>query len=124
MDSSTPLIAEGLPSIDGKMVTAIVVSGTERAVTLPNIPTIKELGYDFEHFSWRALGLPIGASPEVIDFLDEVFRKIFKDEEFIKDFIKAGVNPLFRPHKEFVQYYNGEYTQYSKLLKELGFNVK
>ena len=124
VDSSTPFISEGLPSIEGKMVTAIAVSGRERAVALPNVHTIKELGYDFIHVSWRALGLPIGVSPEIIPFLDGVFSKTFKDPEFVKDFVQAGVNPYFRPHEEFVKYYKEEYSQYSALLKELGFEVK
>lgn len=124
VDSSTPFVAEGLPSIEGKMVTAIAVSGTERASALPNIPTIKEMGYDFFHISWRALGVPVGTPQQIIDSLDMVFTKTFSDQEFLKDFIKAGVNPRFRNHQEFVKYYGDEYGQYATLLKQLGFDVK
>jgi tripartite-type tricarboxylate transporter receptor subunit TctC len=124
VDSSTPFISEGLPIIEGKMVTAIAISGTERSSVLPNIPTIKETGYDLVHVSWRALALPVGVSPEIINYLDGVFSKTMNDPELVKDFTKAGIYPRLRSHKEFVKYYKEEYDQYSTLLKELGFQVK
>ncbi len=120
VDSSTAFIAEGLPLIEGKLVNPVAVSSAERLPAFPNIPTIREQGYDVVHTMWRGISVPPKTPKEIVDILEEAFTKTFNDPEFRKDLQKAGVFPIFKNHKEFVKYYNEEAERYAALLKELG----
>jgi tripartite-type tricarboxylate transporter receptor subunit TctC len=124
VDSSTPFISEALPQVEGKMVTAIVTSGAQRSPSLPDIPTVKEFGYDLVQMMWRGVSVPPGTPQEIVDFLNEIFTKAFNDPEFQKDLKKAGGSPSYKGHKEFVAYYMDEHRKYSALIKELGIEPK
>lgn len=119
-DSSTPFVPEVLPMLDGKLVTPLAVSSTQRAAALPNLPTVKELGYDVVQYIWRGFSVPPKTSPEIVSFLEGVFKKTYDDPECRAALIKAGVTPIWKGHKEFVKYVEDEHADYLKLVKELG----
>ena len=125
VDCSTPFVSEALPTVEGKLVTPIAVSDAQRAPQLPNVPSIKELGYEAAvQLMWRGVAVPPGTPQEMIDYLEGVFTKAFNDPEFQKELIKAGGFPLFRNHKDFMKYYEEDYQRYAVLIKELGIEPK
>lgn len=123
-DSSTPFVPEILPMMDSKLVTALAVSAEKRVSALPNIPTVRELGYDVVQYIWRGLSVPPKTPPDIVSFLEGVFKKTYDDPECQDALIKAGVNPIWKGHKEFVKYVAEEHATYQKLVKELGVEPK
>lgn len=124
IDCSTPHVSEVLPSLEGKLVTPIALSNPDRAPQLPNVPTVRECGYDVLQLNWRGITVPPGTPQEIIDYLEGVFTKAFKEPEFQKDLRKAGGFPVFLNHKDFTKYYYEEYDRYKALAKELGIEPK
>lgn len=124
IDCSIPLITEGLPSIEGKLVTPIAISGPERSPSLPNVPTVKELGYDVVQIMWRGISVPPGTPEEIITFLEDGFLKTCNDPEFQADLRKAGGTPSCMNRKEFTKFYEEEFKSYSAIVKELGIEPK
>jgi tripartite-type tricarboxylate transporter receptor subunit TctC len=123
-DSSTPFVPEILPMLEGKLVTPLAVSAEKRVSALPNIPTVRELGYDVVQYIWRGLSVPPKTPPEIVSFLESVFKKTYDDPECRDALINAGVNPIWKGHKEFVKYVEEEHVAYLKLVKELGVEPK
>jgi tripartite-type tricarboxylate transporter receptor subunit TctC len=59
------------PQIDGGTVKAIAIMTKERSPALPNVPTGLEQGTpNLEAYTWNALFLPKGASPEIVKKLN------------------------------------------------------
>jgi len=57
------------------LVKAYVVSAPERLAMLPNVPTAKEAGVDYEMSVWSGLFAPKGVAPEVIAKLADALDK-------------------------------------------------
>ena len=65
-------------------VKAYVVSAPERLATLPNVPTAKEAGLNYEMSVWAGLFAPKGAPPHVIATLADALDKAL-DEPAVRD---------------------------------------
>ena len=67
-----------------------------RMPTMPDVPTLKELGYYPNWYgSARAIVAPKGTKPEVIAFYEEAFKKAMENPEYIAAAEKAGVTTLY-----------------------------
>ena len=67
-----------------------------RIDTLPDVPTLRELGYyDKWYGSARAIVAPKGTPADVIAFYEEAFKKAMEDPEYIAAAEKAGVTTLY-----------------------------
>ena len=81
------------------MMTEVKILGVfaeTRMSTLPEVPTLKELGYYPNWYgSARAIVAPKGTKPDVIAFYEEAFKKAMENPEYIAAAKKAGVTTLF-----------------------------
>ncbi len=66
--------------------------GKTRSAALPDIPTFKEQGYDFELASLRGLAAPRGLPAEVRDKLTQAVKRSVDDPEF-----QAKAKDMFAP---------------------------
>jgi tripartite-type tricarboxylate transporter receptor subunit TctC len=67
-------------------VKAYVVSGAERLAMLPDVPTAKEAGMDYEMIIWAGLFAPVGVPPEIIAKLADALDKTF-DEPTVREML-------------------------------------
>jgi tripartite-type tricarboxylate transporter receptor subunit TctC len=65
-------------------VKAYAVSAGERLATLPNVPTAKEAGIDYEMSIWAGLFAPVGVPPEIIAKLADALDKTL-DEPAVRE---------------------------------------
>jgi tripartite-type tricarboxylate transporter receptor subunit TctC len=65
-------------------VKAYAVSAGERLATLPDVPTAKEAGFNYEMSVWAGLFTPKGTPPEVIAKLADALDKTF-DEPVVRE---------------------------------------
>jgi tripartite-type tricarboxylate transporter receptor subunit TctC len=65
-------------------VKAYAVSAAERLATLPNVPTAKEAGINYEMSVWAGLFAPKGFSPEVVAKLADALDKAL-DEPVVRE---------------------------------------
>ena len=81
------------------MMTEVKILGVfaeTRMSTLPEVPTLKELGYYPNWYgSARAIVAPKGTKPDVIALYEEAFKKAMENPEYIAAAKKAGVTTLF-----------------------------
>ena len=69
----------------------LALAGEERnQMFLPDVPTMKELGFDVVSDIRRAFVAPKGIKAEQLAFLRDVFKKICEDPEYLQDMKKAG----------------------------------
>ena len=81
--------------IESGEVIALAGMGPKRSIYAPDVPVIKELGYDFSLESFRGVMGPPDMSPEAIAWWQNVLTKI-ADVPSFKEYMKQnGVEPLF-----------------------------
>lgn len=61
----------------------LAVFGSERLPTLPDVPTLKELGHDVQYYTWCALFAPAGMPAPIVQSLRDAMRQVVKDPTFI-----------------------------------------
>lgn len=81
-------------AIDAKQIRAIASSGSKRSPQQPDVPTMRELGFDAVVDGWNSLVAPAGTPREVIAFLNGQVRAIVSDPDFQKRMIDLGGEPV------------------------------
>jgi tripartite-type tricarboxylate transporter receptor subunit TctC len=92
------MMVDGVPpqakNIQGGVITAIAVTTSTRSPAIPDIPTMKEVGYDFEVPFWTALYVPKGTPKAVIDKLAAAAQKAMKDTAVVQRLSNIGTESV------------------------------
>jgi tripartite-type tricarboxylate transporter receptor subunit TctC len=73
---------EGVPQIKAGQLRVIALFADQRLAMFPQVPTVKEQGINFTMGMWRGLAAPKGTPPDVVQKLNESFKKAMDDPEF------------------------------------------
>ena len=63
---------------------ALAITSKDRSNELPQVPTLGELGYDFDMGSWMALLAPKGTPSVIVNKLNAVLNRSVKDPDVVK----------------------------------------
>lgn len=90
-----------VPNYKAGKLKLLAVFSDERVKELPNVPSIKELGYDDISFGvWYALVGPAGLPPEIVSKMDAAVKKSL-DTTFIKDaYAKMNITAVYMDSKQ------------------------
>jgi tripartite-type tricarboxylate transporter receptor subunit TctC len=116
----TSSLVEGRSMIDAKKVRALANMAEVRDPVFPDVPTTKELGYDWTLGAWRGFALPKGTPAEIQGVYEKAMDKIVKNKEFL-DFMKGGpFGILYKPSAEFAKFLADQDATFGVLMKEAG----
>jgi tripartite-type tricarboxylate transporter receptor subunit TctC len=105
-----------LPHIKAGKLRALLIS--QRLPEFPNVPTLKELGYNRDIVSVRnAFYAPVGIPEGVKKILISALEKTIKSEEVIKAVNQLSAFVDYVPSDEFKKMMTEEYEMVRKLLK-------
>lgn len=85
-------------------VRVLATFGSERIATLPDVPTVREAGYDVELEKFRGLAGPKGLPPEVIAIWDEAAQRLLADPEYRERYTAGNLKASFMPHAAYVPF--------------------
>ena len=85
IDASSNNLGITYPQIKAGNLRALAIYAAERSSKLPDVPTLKELGFDLENGSSRGFSAPKGFPEDKLEFLIEGFRKVLNDPEFLAE---------------------------------------
>lgn len=106
--------------IDTGNLKVLAVLGANRLPNYPNIPTMKELGYDAVTLSTHLALAPPKLPKEVRDVLLKAFEKAANDPEY-KDFlIKNNGIPSYLPPEQTVKWMNDQVAVYREIMGKAG----
>ncbi len=108
----------GLAHIQSGKIRALATTGAQRMKILPDVPTVKEIGYkDFEVVEWNGFFVPAGTPVEVITKLSDAVKLATQQPEVQKRMAAQGVEPVGNTPKEFGAFLQGQIEKWSALVK-------
>lgn len=108
-----------VPHVQGGALRLLATHGEKRMKIFPNVPTFKELGYDFTNEAMFLIAAPKGTPPSIVNRLDEAFRKAMDDPEFIETLRKLENEIIYRNATDLKKYLEEEHARLEKIIREL-----
>ena len=123
------MVVAGVPPITGMLklgkLKALAVTGPKRMAVLPDVPTMKELGYDDLTFvGWFGLFAPTGTPQAIIDKLDADAQAISQEPAYRANFEKIYVTPVGNSVAEFRTFIDAESTRMGELVQSIGLKIE
>ena len=102
-------------------VKPLAVSGTKRSATLPNVPTLQEVGVPGMEFgNWFGMFAPAGTAPEVVSRLNRELNAMLKAADFVEGLDKVGAEPAGGTPEQFAKTYRDESEGWKALIQRAG----
>ncbi|MCP9001723.1 tripartite tricarboxylate transporter substrate binding protein [Pseudarthrobacter sp. RMG13] len=95
------------------------VASAERNDFLPDAPTFKEQGFDFELASSRGFVVPAGTPDDVVAKISDAIGDIMDDEETIQKLRDMNLTPAFLGHTEFKTLWDETENSFSSVLERV-----
>lgn len=103
----------------GKM-RVLAVMDAQRAKNWPDVPTLRELGYDVVALSTLGIGGPKGMDPAVVKVLHDAFRKASKDPGFLKVLDLENQPELYADSATYAREAAEQFENDRRFVRELG----
>jgi len=110
---------EWLPHVKEGTLRLLVTHGERRMKIFPNIPTLRDLGYDFINETVFMIATPRGTPPAIVKKLDEAFHKAMDDPEFIKTIQNLEFDVAYRNSEDTRKYLEDAYSRFGVMIKKL-----
>jgi len=104
--------------LEGKL-RLLATHGEKRMHSFPNVPTLRELGYDFYNDTTFLIVAPKGAPSEIVKKLEDAFHKAFNDPEYTAVLIKIDHVPAFRNAEDTMKFLETAYERNGKWIADL-----
>ena len=113
------------PSVGGPQARAgtlrpIGTMGAKRVAAFPDLPTLKELGYDAQYYQWNGVFTQTKVPEPVITILRQAMAKAVKDPEFIKAMDKVGSGIDYLDRDEFRPWWDADSRKTEDTVRAIG----
>ncbi len=116
--------SEMMPQVKAGRFRALAIALPERDPSLPDIPTLKELGYNISTWgSIKGFAVPAGTPQEVIGYLETTLKKVCEDAEFKKMMVDLYQPIMYQSSKDFARFMKEAFDDYGTLIKDLGITL-
>jgi tripartite-type tricarboxylate transporter receptor subunit TctC len=110
-----------LPHVKAGKVRVLAVSSAKRLASLPDVPTLNELGYPgMEDYTWVGLFVPAGTPPDVAQKLNSALLSAVKAPEVRERLEGLAFEITAAPLRESAEYVRGEIAKWGKVVRETG----
>src|SRR5215813_6348927 len=116
--ASPPALAA--PHVQAGKMRALATWGATRLAAFPDVPTLKELGYDVEYYIWTGLFAPKSVPPQVIQVLRDATRKAVQDDEFKSAMEKAKTPIAYLDADEFKAFWDKDAQRIASVIQFIG----
>jgi tripartite-type tricarboxylate transporter receptor subunit TctC len=119
-----PAFPTAVPHIKTGKIRMLAVTGTRRAPTMPEVPTVAEAGVPGSEFTiWFAAYAPAGTPKAIISRLNQAIVKSLETPEMREQLAKSGVDPESSTPEELARYLRSEITKWAKVIKASGIPI-
>ena len=119
VDFTTQFCPSTIPLYRGNKLRVLAVQNDRRLKSIPEIPSVKELGIDAEYQAWIGIMAPKGTPAPIVKKLREVLESVVKDKTFIDTIETAGEVVRYMNHEELAKFWDNESGQIAKIWAQL-----
>ena len=99
---------------------ALCCFGDKRAASAPDVPTLKELGYDVEFSLWVGLFAPKGTPAPMVQRLGAESRKVAESEQFKTAIHNIGDEVAYLDHAGFAKFWDEDAKRVESAVHSIG----
>jgi tripartite-type tricarboxylate transporter receptor subunit TctC len=121
MFDSVPTMAQ---MIQVGRVNALGTTGKVRSPSLPDVPTLTEVGIPHEATIWLGVMAPAGTPQPIVDLLNSEIHKIVTRPEIKVAWEKLGAIPVAMKPAEFGTFVQSEIDRWAKVINTNGIKVE
>jgi tripartite-type tricarboxylate transporter receptor subunit TctC len=115
---------DNLPPLQSQLkagtVRALAIAMPQRSSLLPAVPTLTELGYPIEAYSWWGVLAPAGTPAAVIERLNREVLAALKPQDVRDRFKELGIEPVGSTPEEFAAHIRAETVKWTRVVKAAG----
>ena len=97
-------LPEVAPQVQAGQAKLLIMPSANRDPVFSDVPTLVEKGHDLVMELFRGISVPKGTPSEIIDILENAFKKASEDPDFVKIAKQKGFNISFMGREEFEKY--------------------
>jgi putative tricarboxylic transport membrane protein len=113
--------AEILPQLEAKKVRVLAVSSSKRMAKMPEVPTLKELGYNVEFYQFRGLVMPKDVPAEAHKTMANAVSKLCNSKLWQSEYVEKNViTGVCQNPEEFGKAIEATNDLYKKVFTDLG----
>lgn len=103
--------------VEGQGISTLATFAGETIPTIPDIPTMKSLGYDVSTETYRVIVAPSGTPKEIEDAITQKIQEISSTEEFQESMANMGETYRFLDQEQVKQRLDQDYEMIQQLLE-------
>jgi tripartite-type tricarboxylate transporter receptor subunit TctC len=107
------------PQVEAGKIRLLAVTSEERHPAFPEVPTLRELGYDVTHAIWHAVLVPAGTAPAVVATLRRGLQAMVNDEGFKAALQKLGERPQYLDSEALERFLAQDYQKVGAVLRQI-----
>ncbi len=111
--------AEVAPQVKDGPLKVLSIMGRERIDLFPEVPTLKESGFDFTLGAWRGLSVPSETSDDRTSTLHDTYKSVYDSDAFKSFMTKNGFRQVYRGPDEYGTFLSSEYDRFKKIIEQL-----
>jgi tripartite-type tricarboxylate transporter receptor subunit TctC len=112
-----------VPLYQGKQLKVLAVTGSERLASIPEVPTLKELGIPLVAYAWLGVCAGAGLPQPVVDLLNSRIAAIVATPEYHALLEKSGSVAVSSTPEEFHKVIEETVDDAAPIIRELGVQL-
>ena len=114
-------IGETLPQAASGKIRILAVASAERSKFLPDVPTMREVGYNVVVESWLGAFAPAKTPPEAVRALNAAISDAVRSPEMIESLARIGNDTKFQLPDQFAATVRADLERWGPVVKASGF---
>ena len=99
-------VSAPLPHIRAGKLRPLAIFSATRSKVLPDVPTLKELGFDVEYYLWVGIFAPRGTAAEIAATLRAAIGKAAQSDQFKTALVNAGQELAYLDGPDFQKFWD------------------
>lgn len=113
-------ISASLAQIKAGKAKPLALFGGTRSKALPDVPTMKELGYNVEYYLWVGMFAPKGTPANVVTYLRDVLKKAANTDQFKTAITNLGQELGYMDQPEFAKFWDADAAGIEAAVRDIG----
>lgn len=116
-------VSEVMAFASAGKIRALAVTGEKRTPFLPDVPTMKEQGFNVVVESMTGVFVPAKTPARVVEALNGAMRKATASKQMIDSLAKFGTEPTYMTTADFTAWIKEEIARWQPVVKASGFKA-